>query len=39
MTTHTEVLEKWSRRVWKEADESAIDEMFGPEGEARGLGA
>jgi hypothetical protein len=39
MNTHREVMETWFRRVWTEQDRSAIDELFIPEGEARGLGA
>ncbi len=38
MTSHLEVWQTWCRRVWKEQDTSAIDEMFIPEGTARGLG-
>lgn len=37
--TNLEVMETWFQRVWSEEDESAIDEMFVPDGEARGLGA
>lgn len=39
MSTHREVMEAWFRRVWAEEDTTAIDEMFVPDGEARGLGA
>jgi hypothetical protein len=39
MSTRREVLETWFRRVWTEEDTSAIDELFIPAGEARGLGA
>lgn len=34
-----ELLETWFRRVWKEEDVDAIDEMFPFPGEAKGLGA
>lgn len=36
--THRQVLETWFRRVWTDADESAIDEMFTLDTEAKGLG-
>lgn len=39
MSTRREVLETWFRRVWTEEDASAIDELFIPDGHARGLGA
>lgn len=39
MSTNIEVLETWFRRVWTEEDSAAIDELFIPDGEARGLGA
>lgn len=39
MSKSKEVLETWFRRVWAEEDSDAIDELFVPEGEARGLGA
>lgn len=39
MPTNLEVMETWFRRVWAEEDASAIDEMFVPDGIARGLGA
>lgn len=39
MSTCREVLEKWFRRVWTEEDPAAIDELFIPDAEARGLGA
>ena len=39
MSTCREVLETWFRRVWTEQDANAIDEMFVPDGAARGLGA
>lgn len=38
MPSHLEIWETWCRRVWREQDEAAIDEMFIPEGMARGLG-
>ena len=38
MSTCKEVLETWFRRVWTEQDASAIDELFVPDGAARGLG-
>ena len=39
MNTSREVMETWFRRVWTEQDGAAIDELFIPDGEARGLGA
>jgi len=39
MSKSKEVLETWFRRVWSEEDSAAIDELFIPDGEARGLGA
>jgi ketosteroid isomerase-like protein len=39
MSTSKEVLESWFRRVWTEQDSSAIEELFIPDGKARGLGA
>jgi hypothetical protein len=39
MSTRREVLETWFRRVWTEEDPAAIDELFIPDGHARGLGA
>ena len=39
MSTSREVMETWFRRVWTEEDVSAIEEMFVPDGLARGLGA
>ena len=33
-----EILETWFRRVWKERDQAAIDEMFPSLSEAAGLG-
>ncbi|MEM7303699.1 MAG: ester cyclase [Pseudomonadota bacterium] len=39
MTNKMEVAETWYRRVWKEQDESAIDELFVPRGSAKGLGS
>ena len=38
MSTCNEVLETWFRRVWTEQDADAIDELFVPDGAARGLG-
>ena len=35
--THREVCETWFRRVWREQDELAIDEMLMPSTKARGL--
>jgi len=32
-------METWFRRVWTEEDSTAIEELFVPDGEARGLGA
>jgi SnoaL-like polyketide cyclase len=37
-TAKKEVMERWFHRVWTEEDTSAIEEMFIPDGEARGLG-
>jgi hypothetical protein len=39
MSTSREVMETWFRRVWTEEDSTAIEELFIPDGEARGLGA
>src|SRR4051812_7956328 len=39
MSTRREIVETWFRRVWAEEDTSAIDELFVPHGQARGLGA
>jgi len=39
MSTGREVMETWFRRVWSEQDCSAIEELFIPDGKARGLGA
>ena len=39
MSKSREVMETWFRRVWTEEDPSAIEELFVPDGEARGLGA
>jgi hypothetical protein len=39
MSTRRQVVDDWFRRVWAEEDTTAIDEMFMPDGEARGLGA
>jgi hypothetical protein len=33
------VIETWFRRVWSEEDAAAIEELFVPDGKARGLGA
>jgi len=38
MKTHRDVMETWFERVWTQQDASAIDEMFVPDGQARGLG-
>jgi SnoaL-like polyketide cyclase len=38
MSTGKEVLETWFRRVWTDQDADAIDELFVPDGAARGLG-
>jgi len=37
MSEKTEILKTWYRRVWEEADLSAIGEMFRPNAEAHGL--
>ena len=39
MSSCKTTVETWFRRVWNEEDESAIEELFVPDGEARGLGA
>lgn len=39
MSTLREVMETWFHRVWTEEDSSAIEELFIPDGKARGLGA
>lgn len=39
MTTSRDFLETWFRRVWTEEDGAAIEELFIPDGEARGLGS
>src|SRR5690242_15720413 len=39
MSTSREVMETWFYRVWTCQDTAAIDELFIPDGEARGLGA
>lgn len=39
MSEARDVLETWFRRVWKEEDPTAIDDLFVPDGQARGLGA
>ena len=39
MSTSREVMETWFRRVWNEEDSNAIEELFIPDGHARGLGA
>jgi|SRR5215216_168975 len=39
MTTPREVIEAWFYRVWTKEDSTAIEELFIPDGEARGLGA
>ncbi|MEM7508669.1 MAG: ester cyclase [Pseudomonadota bacterium] len=33
-----QIAEAWFRRVWAERDQSAVDELFIQDGEARGLG-
>lgn len=33
-----QVMETWFDRVWSQEDESAIDELFSPDGQAKGLG-
>ncbi|MCH7816990.1 MAG: ester cyclase [Proteobacteria bacterium] len=38
MNNGREVLETWFRRVWKEQDQTAIEDMFPSMGEATGLG-
>jgi len=38
MSSNTEVLERWFRRVWTEKDLSAIDDMFPQPAKAAGLG-
>ena len=38
MSTCKEVLETWFQRVWTEQDADAIDELFIPDGPAKGLG-
>jgi SnoaL-like polyketide cyclase len=38
MSTCKDVMKEWFHRVWTEEDTSAIEEMFIPDGEARGLG-
>jgi predicted ester cyclase len=38
MSEKIDVVETWFKRVWAEEDETAIDEMFVPNGTARGLG-
>lgn len=37
--TNRDVIETWFRRVWKEEDANAIDELFVMDGQALGLGA
>lgn len=37
--TKLETIDAWFRRVWTEREPGAIEEMFRPEGIARGLGA
>jgi len=39
MSEARDVMETWFRRVWKEEDPVAIDDLFVPDGKARGLGA
>ncbi|MFY9558504.1 MAG: hypothetical protein WAV47_27720 [Blastocatellia bacterium] len=37
MITSREVMETWFRRVWTEENPKAIEELFVPDGQARGL--
>ena len=39
MSKSREVMETWFHRVWSKEDTTAIEELFIPDGEARGLGA
>lgn len=39
MSTSRDVMETWFHRVWTEEETAAIEELFIPDGEARGLGA
>lgn len=39
MSTAEELIKTWLRRVWKEEDVSAIDEMLVPDADVKGLGA
>jgi hypothetical protein len=39
MSKSREVIETWFHRVWTKEDSNAIEELFMPDGEARGLGA
>ena len=39
MSTSREVMETWFHRVWTCEDSAAIEELFIPDGKARGLGA
>jgi hypothetical protein len=39
MSTSLEVIETWFYRVWTKEDTAAIEELFIPDGQARGLGA
>ena len=39
MSSAREVMQTWYHRVWAEEDSAAIEELFVPDGEARGLGA
>jgi hypothetical protein len=39
MKTNRDVMQTWFDRVWTQQDTAAIDELFVPDGQARGLGA
>ena len=39
MGSSLEFIETWFDRVWRQEDPAAIEELFIPDGEARGLGA
>lgn len=39
MSKAQQILETWFHRVWTEEDAAVIDELFIPDGKARGLGA
>ena len=36
--THRDLMETWFDRAWSQRDETAVDEMFAPELDVRGLG-